>query len=39
MRKDGDKKNKYIYLTVSGGELADGIMKPLAEAEGRHLEH
>lgn len=33
MRKDGDKKNKYIYLTVSGGELADGIMKPLAEAE------
>ena len=33
MRKDGDKKNKYIYLTVSGGELADGITKPLAEAE------
>ena len=33
-RKDGNKKNKYIYLTVSGRELADGIMKPLAEAEG-----
>lgn len=32
-RKDGNKKNKYIYLTVSGRELADGIMKPLAEAE------
>ena len=37
--KDGNKKNKYIYLTVSGRELADGIMKPLAEAEGRRLEH
>lgn len=33
-RKDGHKKNKYIYLTVSGRELVDGIMKPLAEAEG-----
>lgn len=33
-RKDGHKKNKYIYLTVSGRELVDGIMKPLVEAEG-----
>ena len=37
-RKDGNKKNKYIYLTDAGRRFSDGIMKPLTKAEGEALE-
>lgn len=36
----GREQKEQVHLSDrSGRELADGIMKPLAEAEGRRLEH